>query len=80
MNVNELATLEVKLFRFLTYIPDDSPVSHWVDEKGNHHFLNAKGYLERLELSRDEFLYLAQQHRSLGEPAFIPPGSATNLL
>ena len=66
MTTANLSALEHKLFRFLTYIPENSPVSHWVDENGNHHFLNAEGYMERLEFSHYEFWYLAQQHGLLG--------------
>lgn len=65
INANELYTLEVSIFRFLAYIPDDSPVLHSLDEEGNHRFLNAENYMERIELSRDEFWHLAQQHRLL---------------
>ena len=64
MNIYEIAALERKLHRFLSYIPDDSPLWHfYYPETGNHSFVNSDGFMERLNLSKDEWKYLLAQHR-----------------
>ena len=64
MTTADLADLERKLFRFMTYIPENSPISYSYDSAvGSHHFRNEEGYLEHLELSCEEFQYLLEQQR-----------------
>ena len=67
MSSPEIVTLEIKLFQFLTYIPKISPLTHRHDPMtGIHCFMNAEGYIEKLELSHEEFQYLVAQHRLPG--------------
>lgn len=68
MSIYEIAALERRMCRFLTYIPEDSSISHFYNfETGKHRFMNDEGYMEKLELSHEEWHYLLAQHRLVGQ-------------
>ena len=63
----QVASLERRMYRFLSYIPEDSELTYSHDPvTGNHRFTKYDELIVILKLSSAEWQYLLAQHRLLG--------------